>query len=221
MIPKVILYTAVSLDGRTAGFPVDMGLFYSLAQQWGEDASLVGCDTLLNAPDDIPDDRTSEVSTATPSTDDSRPILVVPDSRGRLRSWHYWREQPYWKDFVSLCTQSTPREHIEYLKRKGIKIIKTGTEHVDYRQALEELNGRFGTAVVRVDSGGTLNGVLLRAGLVDEIHILIHPALVGAISPNMFFRDPNPEQAGEIALKFLKSELHSERCLLLSYAVLK
>ena len=221
MIPKVILYTAVSLDGRTAGFSVDMGLFYSLAQQWGEDASLVGCDTLLNAPDDIPDDKTSEVSKATPIADDSRPILVVPDSRGRLRSWHYWREQPYWKDFVSLCTQSTPPEHVEYLKRKGIKIITTGTEHVDYRQALEELNSQFGITIVRVDSGGTLNGVLLRAGLVDEIHLLIHSTLVGAISPKTFFRDPNPEQSGEIAVKFLKSELHSERCLLLSYAVVK
>lgn len=221
MIPKVILYTAASLDGRTTGFSVDMDLFYSLAQQWGENASLVGCDTLLNAADDIPDDKTSKVSTARPSTDDSRPILVVPDSRGRLRSWHYWREQPYWKDFVSLCTQSTPPDHVEYLKRKGIKTITTGTEHVDYRQALEELNGQFGTTIVRVDSGGTLNGVLLRAGLVDEIHLLVHPTLVGGTSQKTFFRDACPEQAGEIALKFVKSELHSERILLLSYGVAK
>jgi hypothetical protein len=39
MKPKVILYTAMSLDGRTTGFSVDMGLFYSLAQQWGENAA--------------------------------------------------------------------------------------------------------------------------------------------------------------------------------------
>jgi len=221
MKPKVILYTAASLDGRTTGFSVDMGQFYSLAQQWGENASLVGCDTLLNAPDEIPEDETSEVSTITPSADDSRPILVVPDSRGRLKSWHYWREQPYWKDFISLCTKSTPPEHVEYLERKGIKTIVTGTDYVDYEQALEDLHSQFGTTIVRVDSGGTLNGVLLRAGLVDEIHLLIHSTLVGAISPKTFFRDPNPEQSGEIAVKFLKSELHSERCLLLSYAVVK
>ena len=161
------------------------------------------------------------MSTATPSADDSRPILVVPDSRGRLKSWHCWREQPYWKEFVSLCTQNTQPEHVEYLKRKGIKTITTGLEHVDYRRALEELGGRFGICVVRVDSGGTLNGVLLRAGLVDEIHLLVHPTLVGAINPNTFFRDPDKEQAGDIPLKFLNSELHSEMCLLLSYAVMK
>ena len=129
MKPKVILYTAASLDGQTTGFSVDMGLFYSLAQRWGENASLVGCDTLLNAPDEIPEDEVSEVSTITPSTDDSRPILVAPDSRGRLKSWRYWREQPYWQDFISLCTRSTSPEHVEYLKRNGIKIITVGKKH--------------------------------------------------------------------------------------------
>ena len=221
MKSKVILYTAVSLDGRTTGFSVDMGLFYSLVQQWGEDASLVGCDTLLNAPDEIPEDEESEVAEITPSAEDSRPILVVPDSRGRLKSWHYWRGQPYWKGFVSLCTESTPPEHLEYLKQKGIRTITAGTEHVDYKQALEELSSQFDIATVRVDSGGTLNGVLLRAGLVDEVHLLVHPALVGEASQKTFFRDTIAEQAGEIALRFLGSELHSERILLLSYAVVK
>ena len=221
MKPKVILYTAASLDGQTTGFSVDMGLFYSLAQRWGENASLVGCDTLLNAPDEIPEDEASEVSTITPSADDSRPILVVPDSRGRLKSWRYWREQLYWKDFISLCTRSTPPEHVEYLKRNGIKTITAGKEHVDYRQALDVLHRQFGTTAVRVDSGGTLNGVLLRAGLVDELHLLVHPTLVGGITQKTFFRDANLEQAGEIALRFLGSELHSERILLLSYAVVK
>ena len=32
---------------------------------------------------------------------------------------------------------------------------------------------------MRVDSGGALNGALLRAGLVDEISLLVHPVLVG------------------------------------------
>ena len=53
-----------------------------------------------------------------------------------------------------------------------IKIIEAGTNHVDFSGALEELNAAFGITVVRVDSGGTLNRVLLRAGLVDELHLL-------------------------------------------------
>lgn len=72
-----------------------------------------------------------------------------------------------------------------------------------------------------VDSGGTLNGVLLRTGLVDEIHLLVHPTLVGGVNHNVFFNDVNPELKGEIALKFLCSELQAQGILLLSYAVSK
>lgn len=221
MKPKVILYTATSLDGQTTGFSVDMALFYALSQKWGENVSLVGCDTLLNATDEIPEDLTAEMPIITPNADDLRPILVVPDSRGRLKSWHYWREQPYWKDFISLCTMSTPPEHVEYLKRKGIKTITAGSNYVDYRKALEDLNSQFGTTIVRVDSGGTLNGVLLRAGLVEELHLLVHPTLVGGIAQKTFFRDAYPDQAGEISLKFIGSKLYSDTVLLLSYSVVQ
>lgn len=221
MKPKVIVYVAVSLDGRTTGFSVDIGLFYSLVQRWGEDASLVGCDTLLNAPDGMPEDDESESPITTPAADDSRPILVVPDSRGRFRSWHHLKGQPYWKDFISLCTENTPRDHIRYLKRKGVKTIIAGTDKVDFKQALQDLHSEFGITTVRVDSGGTLNGVLLRAGLVDDVHLLVHPTLVGGTGQKTFFRDPDQEHSGEIALRFLGSALQGNGILLLSYAIVK
>ena len=221
MKPKVILYTATSLDGRTSGFPVDMGVFYSLAQQWSENASLVGCDTLLSAPDEILKDEGTQVPEANPDSDDARPILVVPDSRGRLKSWHYWRKQPYWKDFISLCTQQTTAEHLEYLSQNGVKFIQVGEDHIDFGKALEILNSRFKVTIVRVDSGGTLNGVLLRAGLVDELHLLVHPTLVGGSSQKTFFRDLLSEMGEVISLSLIDSRVEESGLLLLSYRVSK
>jgi 2,5-diamino-6-(ribosylamino)-4(3H)-pyrimidinone 5'-phosphate reductase len=58
---------------------------------------------------------------------------------------------------------------------RKIDYIVAGDDHVDLRLTLEELNARYGVRIVRVDSGGTLNGVLLRAGLVDEVSALINP----------------------------------------------
>ncbi len=61
---------------------------------------------------------------------------------------------------------------------------------------------------LRVDSGGTLNGVLLRAGLVDEISLLIQPELVGGTSPRTVFVAPDlTTQKGVIGLK----QIHSEK----------
>ena len=220
MKPKVILYTATSLDGRTTGFAVDMDLFYSLASQWGEKASLVGCDTLLRAAAEVPPDDGANMPESAASPEDTRPVLVVPDSRGRLQSWHFWREQPFWKDWIALYTRATPPEHISYLNRKGIKSFMAGDEHVDFAQAFDELANMFGGDTIRVDSGGTLNGILLRAGLVDEIHLLVHPVLVGDTERPTFFRDRLSDHCEGIALQYLRAEVHGEGNLLISYKVI-
>ncbi|HJX61267.1 MAG TPA: dihydrofolate reductase family protein, partial [Dehalococcoidia bacterium] len=83
--------------------------------------------------------------------------------------------------------------------QRNIDCILTGDDHVDLRAALEELNARYGVKVVRVDSGGTLNGALLRAGLVDEVSLLIHPSLVGGTTPRSIFLAPDLASANGVA----------------------
>lgn len=80
---------------------------------------------------------------------------------------------------VVLISNSTPNGYRDYLVRLGVPYIIMGEEKVSLQDALEELNSKFGVERVRVDSGGTLNGILLRQGLVDEISVLIHPYLIG------------------------------------------
>jgi 2,5-diamino-6-(ribosylamino)-4(3H)-pyrimidinone 5'-phosphate reductase len=153
MVPHVVLHIEMSLDGRIDWISPDLAQFYQIAGRWKEDVTLAGCDTLLNVPDEIPAEGNRVFEKHHVDPNDTRPILVVPDSRGRLRSWHYWRDCGLWKDVVALCTSATPREYLDYLEQRHIDIIVTGDDHVDLRAALEELNGRFGVQVVRVDSG--------------------------------------------------------------------
>ncbi|MEL6899575.1 MAG: dihydrofolate reductase family protein [Cyanobacteria bacterium J06606_4] len=231
MKPKVILYVATSLDGCTKGFSVDMALFYSLAQKWNENASLVGCDTLLDvstsepvsAPEESLSEEPSEPSSVATheGEEDLRPILVVPDSRGRLKNWQYWKKQPYWKDHISLSTSQTPSEHLEYLAYNNVKTIEAGVDYVDFTKALTVLNEEFSVTLIRVDSGGTLNRVLLRAGLVDELHLLVHPTLVGSGTQKTFFNDFGSGRRDRIRLRLTDSQAQAEDILLLSYAVSK
>ena len=103
-----------------------------------------------------------------------------------------------------------------------MEYIIAGDDHVDLRAALEELNARHGVKVVRVDSGGTLNGVLLRAGLVDEISVLINPCLVGGTTPRSFFRAPDltsPE--GVIQLEMIHFEQLEGDVVWLRYDVVR
>lgn len=199
MLPRVIIYNAVSLDGRIDWLTPDIiGLYYQLARQWEEDATLAGCDTLLSAPEEIPPEDAAPREVRQRQPGDTRPLLIVPDSRGRVRRWQYLLALPYWRDAVALCSRSTPQDYLDYLDEWHIDRIIAGDDYVDFRTALEEVNARYGVGVVRVDSGGTLNGILLRAGLVDEVSLLIHPSLVGGVSSRSFFRAPDLTSAESV-----------------------
>lgn len=191
MRPHVIMHNATSVDGWIIGFEADIGLYYELASRWDVDAMLAGSGTILAAPGQSPDNEVPGDAAAAGVADEmSRQLLVVPDSRGRVRNWRWWLSAPYWKTIVVLCSTTTPREYLDYLERCGIERIVAGDDHVDLRVALDELNARYGVKTVRIDSGGTLNGVMLRAGLVDEVSVLVHPALVGGTIPRTIFRLP-------------------------------
>ena len=221
MLPRVVLFNEVSVDGRIDGFSVDMGRYYGLAARWEADATLAGSNTLLNAygPEESLEEDSPAFEPPRRDPEDSRQLLVVPDSRGRLRSWSRLRQEPYWRDVIALCSRSTPREALEYLRARHVETIVTGTERVDLRAALEELNARHGVELVRADSGGTLNGALLRAGLVSEVSVLINPSLVGGASPGTIFRAPDLAEAGVIPLRLFHLEEMADGAVWLRYEV--
>jgi len=192
MRPHVVLHTAVSADGRTDWFSADVGLFYSIAARWHEDATLAGSETLLRAHPGADDDPVEDVEKEPPlGPADRRPLLVVVDSQGRFRRWSVLRAAGFWRGFIALCSRQTPADHLAYLERRGITCHVLGDRHVDLGAALELLADQHLVKTVRVDSGGTLQGLLLRAGLADEVSLLIHPVLVGGQSAQSGFRAPD------------------------------
>lgn len=221
MRPRVIVYNGISVDGRIDRGGPSAEQYYGLIGTWHEDATLAGSRTMGAAgPSADPADLT--LPPAEPEPGDPRAILAVVDSRGSVRNWGELRALPYWKGFVSLCSESTPPEHLEYLARVGVRALVTGRERVDLAAALEALASEYGVRVVRVDSGGTLNGALLRAGLVDEVSVLIHPALVGGESPQTMYRAPDlTSDEGVIPLRLIHLETLPDQTLWLRYEVVR
>lgn len=227
MQPRVILHVEVSADGRIDWIAanVDMGRYYGLASRWKEDATLAGSETILNPYEDVPAEDAAAfeaLRSREKRAEDTRPLLVIPDSRGRVRTWHYLLQLQYWRDGVALCSRSTPKEHVDYLEARNIDRIVTGGERVDLRAALEELNARHGVETVRVDSGGVLNGVLLREGLVSEVSLLFEPVLVGGTTPRSFFRAPDLESPeGVVRLSPPRVEVFEDGVVWLRYDVVR
>jgi 2,5-diamino-6-(ribosylamino)-4(3H)-pyrimidinone 5'-phosphate reductase len=186
MLPKVIIHSEVSLDGHIDGYEVDQGIYYSSAARFGADMVMVGADTVLSAVEEVPPEEGSDLIRPEIEEGDPRPFWVIPDSRGRVRSLHVLRRWGLCKDIIVLVSKATPKSHMEYLKERGYDHVIAGDDHVDYRKALEALWDRFGCRVLRTDSGGTLNNILLEEGLVDVISIIVSPVLVGAGHTHLF-----------------------------------
>ena len=146
---------------------------------------------------------------------------MVPDSKGRIRNWHGLRRESYWRDVVVLIARDTPGPYRDYLRRTEVDFVEAGTDQVDMCAALAVLNERYGVQTVHLDSGGILNGVMFRAGLVNEINLLVHPELVGGATPNTIFGGPGAmglEQS--IKARLLQVEALGEGLVWLRYEVL-
>src|SRR5918911_48571 len=61
---------------------------------------------------------------------------------------------------------------------------------VDLSLALEKIGARFGVRTLMLEGGGRLNGGMLRAGLIDEVSLLVAPVVDGrAGTPALFDLD--------------------------------
>jgi 2,5-diamino-6-(ribosylamino)-4(3H)-pyrimidinone 5'-phosphate reductase len=210
----VVVHNSISADGAVAGFEVDLGLHYGLASAFDADVHLVGSETLLAAG--METDSSDAASGPPNDADDGRPLLAVVDSRGRVRSWTALRQAPHWRDrMVALCSQATPADYLEHLAAHHVDHIAAGDDHVDLARGLAALERTYHATRVLVDSGGTLNGVLLHAGLVDEVSLLVHPQLVS--NGASMFRTAEP--VDPVALRLASVTQHGEGVVWLRYDV--
>jgi 2,5-diamino-6-(ribosylamino)-4(3H)-pyrimidinone 5'-phosphate reductase len=222
MLPKVVLHNSISLDGRNQGFMPDMGLHYELVMGmvYKFDIHLTGSGTILAQEGQIKPEPNGNFEKPEPDLEDKRPILVIPDSRGQVRSWYMLRKEPYWRECVALCTKNTPKSFLEYLEKRYIEYILAGSDHVNFHQAFEELNKRYGAKTILLDSGGALNGVLLREGLVSEISLLVHPLVVGGAGYKSFVMLPEREMLDKnVQIELMNMEKKKDNLLWLRYGI--
>jgi 2,5-diamino-6-(ribosylamino)-4(3H)-pyrimidinone 5'-phosphate reductase len=193
--PHVTIHNMTTIDGVMDGFPADLGLHYEIAAGLPHQAVLTGSGTMLAAAAGqgvnlAGEDATPPAGTAgapgdpgrPPATDpaaDPRPWLVVVDGRGRLTRVDWLRAQPYWRDVLVLCCAATPAAQLARLRRLRVAHLVRGAARVDLAAALAALGAEYGVRAVRVDAGAGLNGQLLRAGLVDEVSLIVAPYLAG------------------------------------------
>jgi riboflavin biosynthesis pyrimidine reductase len=97
--------------------------------------------------------------------------------------------------------------YLRALRDSGISYIFAGNgDRLDLTRALNTLRTRFGVRKLILEGGGTTNGAFLRAGLIDELSLLLMPVADGGPGePALFDSLPPPSRAlAKLTLKSVR-----------------
>lgn len=109
---------------------------------------------------------------------------VVLDARGKIA----WGRSDIGGDpIVVVLTEGVPDSHLAGLRGEGVSYIFAGTSEIDLVLTLDILSRELGVKRLLVEGGGVANGAFLRAGLIDELNLILSPAIDGATGAPFVF----------------------------------
>jgi 2,5-diamino-6-(ribosylamino)-4(3H)-pyrimidinone 5'-phosphate reductase len=111
---------------------------------------------------------------------------------------------------------ATPQSYLKHLRERDYRYHVVGKDRVDLKAALHLLAQHYAVKTLLVDSGPTLNGVLIREGLIDQISLLVVPTLVGTNPLRLF--DHLKEDMG---LELVQQELIDSGSVWLHYHIVR
>ncbi len=88
---------------------------------------------------------------------------------------------------VAVLTERVSDEYLAFLRERGVSYILAGARETDLPLALEKIGERFGVRTLMLEGGGRINGEMLRAGLVDEVSLLLAPVADGRMGMAALF----------------------------------
>jgi riboflavin biosynthesis pyrimidine reductase len=119
---------------------------------------------------------------------------------------------------VAILSERVSDEYLAFLRERGVSYLLAGARDVDLVAALEKIGARFGVRTLMLEGGGRINGGMLRAGLIDEVSLLVAPIADGRIgTPALFDIDGDDVVPRALALEGV--ERRADGVLWLRYRV--
>ncbi|HEU4720212.1 MAG TPA: dihydrofolate reductase family protein [Gemmatimonadaceae bacterium] len=88
---------------------------------------------------------------------------------------------------VAILSERVSDGYLAFLRERGVSYLLAGARDVDLAVALEKIGVRFGVRTLMLEGGGRINGAMLRAGLVDEVSLLVAPVADGRVGTPALF----------------------------------
>jgi riboflavin biosynthesis pyrimidine reductase len=212
MKPHVICHMASSVDGRTLNSrwrpdgKLASTLFERLHDELGGDAWLVGRVTGQEFAKGASYPATTKQTfprEAWFARRDAKAYGVVLDADGKIA----WGRSDIGGDpIVAVLSEKVSDAHLAGLRGEGVSYIFAGKTELDLGSALEILNRELGVKRLLLEGGGGANGAFLRAGLVDELSLILCPTVDGAKGAPSVFDSRETEQGPSAPIEAMTLE---------------
>jgi riboflavin biosynthesis pyrimidine reductase len=147
---------------------------------------------------------------------DAATFAVALDPSGKL---HFQSGKLSGDHVIVLLGQNTPDSHLAELAADGVSYVVSAGAEFDIPALLDVLGRNFGITHLVVEGGAKTNGAFLAAQVVDELRVLVAPALDGAeqIQGIVDYRNG---LAGVVRMQLKSADVLDHGVVHLAYAVL-
>ena len=138
---------------------------------------------------------------------------IIIDNKGSLR-------YDSLENVLVVTSTKADRNYLDYLKERHLSYIVAGKDKVDLKKACEILSEKFHVEKMAVVGGGHINAGFLKAGLLDEIILMIGAGVDGREKmPSVF--DGLEENAPLTKLKLKNVRSYDSGAVMIDYGVIK
>lgn len=143
-------------------------------------------------------------------------LAIAVDPSGRL---HFAGGEMDGDHVVVLLGRDVPDTHLAELAADGVSYLVAQTQDMDLAAMLAGLGHWFGVRRLLLEGGATINGAFFAAGLVDELSLLVAPALDGRADSPAIIAAGLEGLAGKVGLSLTSCAALDHGLVHLRYAV--
>lgn len=213
-----------TVDGRIVGNrwtpPFDgtdidtvINCYYDISNEVGADAEMLGRKTVQTDLVWETFDHTGKAPAKNLDTfigaHDTKRKCIVLDPKGKIR---YSENTVMGENIIVVLGESPTEAYLEHLRELNISYLFAGPDGSNLHKALETL-GDMGIKKIVLQGGGIINGTFLKAGLIDELSLLIYPGVDGLSGVPCVFEylgkeDDHPANGNALELMSVKQMPH-------------
>lgn len=141
---------------------------------------------------------------------------IALDASGKL---HFTKNEIDGDHIIVLLGGDVPDSHLAELAGDGVSYIISAQPQPDLPAMLDTLNRELGIKRLLLEGGAGINGSFFAEGLINEISLLIAPALDGRASSQSFVEFGEEGLGGKAQLSLKSCETLDHGVIYLRYAV--